>query len=320
MYLNQNMVTKKNIINVIFSSITLCLSLYITPYYVDGDQFYYSTFYSNIVDFDIFNGYIYYNSTLGAQEPFYYLLIYFCSKLGIAKEILMTIVNVLFSYLLINLLQKLRVNIFVAFSFLLNYYFLVLLFSAERLKVALTVLLFSFVVASRFWKFFLSVFSFLFHFQLVFLLVSVVLDNIKSFFIKIKNFIVRWLLVLMLIIFVVVLFMLFRNHLLLKYLAYSGQENFLNIIKPGVFLILTLLIGKGARLKIFMQFLPLIIASVMLGEDRIVIFCYFVFLVYALNIKNGFNFLVLITSFYFVIGGYSFIQNILQYGTGFYEK
>ena len=317
---NYNIKKKKNIINFVFSLITLFLCLYITPFYTEGDQLHYNTFYDGITDFDIYNGYIYYANVLGAQEPLYYLLIYFSSNFGLEKGILMTIINVLFAYLLINFLQKLKVNILVAFSFLFNYYFLVLLFSVERLKVALIVLLLSLLVTSRFWKILLSLFSFLFHFQVILLLVSVVYDIIQSYLIKIKFFLNRWLLILILIIFFAVFFMLFRDEIFLKYYAYAAKEDILNIVKPGVFLILTLLIGKGKKLKILMQFSPLIIASMLIGADRIVIFCYFVFLAYALKFKNGFNILVFVTSLYFVIRGYEFIQLILEYGTGFHKK
>lgn len=289
------------------------------PIYTEGDQLHYIKFYNNITQYDIFTGYVYYFNTLGAREPFYYLLIYSSSNLGIEKEILMTIINVLFSYLLINTLQKIKVNAFIAFTFLLNFYYLVLLFAAERLKIALLILLLSFIVVSKFWKFVLSIFSFLTHFQVVLLLVTTLYDNVSSYLKEIKSYMKRGLIALILIAFLGAIIIYFSDALFIKYRAYEDNSGLMNVLKPAVFLILTLLIGKNKRLKIFIQFLPLLIASVLVGADRIVILCYFIFLFYGLRIKHGFNVLILTTSLYFAFTGYEFIQNIIEYGTGFHD-
>lgn len=317
---NPNLNINDKYFSIILTIIPLLLCLFYTPLYVEGDQYYYNLFYEELAGQSLRDGYDLYLNFIGAREPLYYLFVYLFSHLGIDKLIVMTCVNVCFAYFLILNLIKYKVNKIIILTLIFNYYFYVLLFSAERLKMGLFILLLSFYFNKRVVKLILSLLALLFHFQIILLLFSVLYDFILSSVKKIRSKFKRTIFYLFVFSSIITVLLSVIDLILLKFNKYSQFGGLSNILKPTVFLLLTLIIVKKGRMKVIFQFLPLIVGSVLVGSDRLVIFCYFLFLLYALRINKGLNLPVIVTSIYFIFMGYEFLDNIFNYGTGFYNK
>ena len=123
----------------IYSGWIFVISLYISPYYIDGDQFYYRDFYKYcfyesltlVQQFDC------YQKTLSSTEPGYFLI----SKLAntfFDKDLYIALANSILTFVVSLLVFKhykvvWHRNLFLVLI-LTNYYLVVMFFAAERLK------------------------------------------------------------------------------------------------------------------------------------------------------------------------------------------
>ena len=74
---------------------------------------------------------------------------------------------------------------------------------------------------------------------------------------------------------------------------------------------------SDVKSKVIFMFIPLFIAVLLVGGDRINMISYIVFLYFSLPIKKGLNFGVIVSSVYFMVATIFFVGNILLYGDGF---
>lgn len=307
-----------HIFSFVFALTTLAFSLVILPYYTGGDQEHYRLFYDNIASYSFFDGFLAYRSYLGANEPIYYLIIFFFNNL-VEKDTLIAISNCIFAYYLARCLLKMRVNVFVVFSLFLNFYFFVLLFSAERLKFSMMFFFISLAVGPGFKQYtflFLCVLSHLQSLMLVYVQKVSQIKNELVKYLKRGSLFRLFLLVGVLVGFIVVLYLM-RDYLSDKYIAYSEKAGIKNVIKPIIFCVLSISYCKKRWMDILAIFTPLIFASILVGEERIVIFCYGIFFYFAAKVNKGLNMGILITNIYFIYKGIEFVLNIIYRGNGF---
>ena len=111
--------------SLIVACITFIFSMLVSPLYTEGDQINYMSFYETLKDTNFFEGYVVYYNYLTAQEPFYYLLIFFFSRFA-DKVLIMSLINALLGFFMAKQLIKLNVSKIIIYSLLSNYYFLVL--------------------------------------------------------------------------------------------------------------------------------------------------------------------------------------------------
>lgn len=306
-----------------FALLAFLLSLFLLHFYTKGDQVHYTAFYNGVHNFNFFTGFLYYNRALGASEPIYYIIIYVFGAF-LKKNFLIALVNAILAYNVSLLLTRLQVNKLLILSLLLNFYMIVLFTGAERLKFSLAILSFYFLASGSVKQnslLFLSVFT---HFQTSLLAVGIkfkdILYFIRSIFLLRMSFKKVFLMTLFVIgcLGTLVALYLLQKQLMQKWNYYSSSQSLMNIIKPSVFLILTLCYRKKiSLLEIFGLFLPLLIISMLLGPERIVIFCYFIFFYYASRVNHGVNIGILLSQSYFIYKGVDFIINILKHNTGF---
>lgn len=304
--------------SIIFGGITFVISLYLFPFYISGDQEHYRLFYDNISNYSFFNGFIAYRSYLGANEPVYYFIVYVLNTF-LDKDILFSLINAVFGFFLSYTLINLRVNKIIVFSTLFNFYFLVLLFSAERLKVSMMFFLIAVNQSSNFKQYFYLFLSILSHVQSLMVVYVFKFAQLKSEFKKIikKGNIFGILLLIAVFLGLVGILFYMRGYLTDKYIAYENKSGIINILKPLLFCFLTISYCKKKWFDILILFIPLIILSILIGEERIVIFCYSIFMYYAIQKNKGINIGVLVTNIYFLYKGVEFILNILNNGNGF---
>jgi hypothetical protein len=313
-------IKKKKVNKFLIIIIIFIFSLIISKHYTQGDQLNYIHFYNQLREDrpTILSAFKQYFMMLGSQEPGYFFIVYICSYF-INKNILMSILNTCISIIIINWLEKNNVSKLIYILIFTNFYLLVLFFSAERLKIAIFFILLSFLTSGVKYAF-LSGLAFITQVQSILLLLCNLLwkesDSIKIFFKKliIKKKIYTKIYLLLLIIF---LSFILRKHIIHKLNAYKNiWGGIFSVIKPLALLVLTLIYARD-KISAFISHIPLIIASFFLGEQRIVLFSYFVFMFYALKIKRGANIGVFIVSLYFSLKGILFLRSIFLWGNGF---
>lgn len=295
-------------------------SQFIYQYYQYGDLEHYKYFYDNIKSYSIIEGFAFYTSSLGASEPIYYIIVYIVSFLDINKELFFTLINSVFGFCLSYSLLKLRMHPLLLIPLFYNFYFLVLLGPAERLKMSLFFIILIFMVRRTSWKQLLFLFSILTHFQSFLLLIF---NNAR----RLSDFVIKFLRgrLLKSVFFYIIIAFFFLIGLLIfaptferKVIGYSDNMSIDNIFKSLLFLILTILYVKKSDLfLVLFMHLPFLLASFVVGESRIVIFSFFIFVFWGIQYKRGLNLGLTFCLIYFAYKGVVFLNDIVQYGEGF---
>lgn len=295
------------------------VSLYIYPFYTSGDQVFYRRFYEDVIGESFVDAFLLYQNTLGSSEPGYFLVVKLFANF-IQKDTLMSLLNAALVYSLLTWSTRKRVS-WIAISLLsVNFYLLVLFFSAERLKLALLLLMIA-VNSVGLKKPLFAATAFLSHTQTALLIVNWITLRAMP---ALKDLMAAklekgaWKILVILLICGLMLVPM-ADHMQAKFEAYDEiSGGFSELIKPSIFIALTLIYARGQRLNAFAMHFPIAIAALLVGGNRTVIFSYFVFLSYALQFRNGLNLGVLLTSVYFMLQGLDFLQKVFVYGNGFY--
>ena len=94
------------------------------------------------------------------------------------------------------------------------------------------------------------------------------------------------------------------------------SSNFENVWRSIIFYGMTLFYGKNFKI-VTLNYLPLIITIFFLGGHRLNIFAYMIFLYYALAYKRGLNLGILITTIYFALKSFKFVNLFVSTGSGY---
>lgn len=306
--------------------ITFAITYYVYPLYYAGDLLHYNNYYYSVAQYNIKEAFSFYRASLGTQEPVYFLTTYF-SSIYINKIYYSIIVNIIISILAIRLIliHHIKVSkIFFLIAFFSCVYTLVLFIPADRLKLSLLFFLVGFNIKSPYARYIWFTISFLTHVQILLLLLAEFSYNylgktIKTFKIKKTTL---WLLIfgsIAIIIAVVILF----EHIFLKYEAYTKSprniaEILLSSSKVAIFMLLTLMISNTKKVETILIYTPFFLFSLIVGESRIIIFCFYIFACFLLKKRSNIKYLIY-TPFliYYAISSYNFIRNVYLYGNGF---
>jgi len=293
-------------------------SMFLLKYYVDGDQIFYIQLYNQYKVTEFFSVMSVAKDLVSSYEPISAYILWIGSKIGISKNIYISFMNVFLLSGIYLLLKKHKAKWYLHILLLSNFYVIVLMTGAERLKIAYIMLVYAALFGGKI-GYMLTFFSPLAHLQSSILLISIGLNNFinqiikkKSLKIKKRNFSFYFFLVIIMIIFY---FFLYKG-IIDKVQAYLVFKGFLEIWKVLFLLVIGLLISKN-RLRIFLMLLPLLIFSFILGDFRVNMISVSIF-IYLLLIEDRLKHpLSIILLLYFSIKSYPFILNILKTGNGF---
>lgn len=294
---------------------------YISPYYIDGDQYHYRDFYKycfyNSLTFtqQIFC----YNNTLGSNEPVYFLL----SKIAnpyLTKDLFISISNSILAFLIVLLIFRYHKTgwqryLLVALV-LSNYYLMVLFFSAERLKFAF-IFLIAALLASQMKKFIFFGLAMLTHAQSALLIAPYFISKILH---KDTKPIIKWATLIASLIMFIGAFLVLKEHVTSKFTVYStGVEEdgtgLMGMVKTSIFIILAYISTR--KILPVIAGIPLIAISYFLGSDRIGMLAFILYLGATLYYKNKMDLILFIVMLYFSYKSIDFILNILRYGSGY---
>ncbi len=303
-------------------SLLLPFSFILLEAYSSGDQFHYHKFYTDINGLSFSEVGPVAKLTIGSYEPLTWLVLWIGSNLDIYKNLWISLLNTLFSFGLFSLLLKHKAPWYVIFLIFTNFYYLVLLTAAERLKISYIVIIYSFLIGGR--GRYLVALSPLAHLQSIILLFSFIgysSHNALSNFVNNFKVSIHVLIVSLIFIFACCFFFyIFEDGILLKLNFYHHHNSF-DIISFGKFLIIFLfflLIAVNKSL-VFLSFLPIFIAWLVVGGDRVNMIAFtlfFGFLMFERRLNHPLALLLLV---YFSFKSIDFVKNIFVYGDGFFN-
>jgi hypothetical protein len=201
---------------------------------------------------------------------------------------------------------------------LTNFYFYVLFFAAERLKVSFIFLTMALVYVNGSKFYFFSILSVISHIQVLAVYVMLFFREALIEFLRIitSGKIKKIILIGFIVLFLTLVVM--SGQIIEKFSAYAVTGfDIQSVYKLLVFYFMTLVYSRN-RLDVTILFIPLFIAALMIGDERINMFGYFVFLYYAIPVNKGFNVGVVLTSVYFLYKTIIFVHNVIVNGNGFF--
>lgn len=311
-------ISKSTFYGAIYAAIILILSVYVLPFYIWGDQIFYRMFYEDCFIWNEGQKDCY-TSTLGTSEPGYFYLVKFFHTF-LDKDYFVAIANATIAFLLVKLIFKYYRKVWHRHIFiilvLLNYYILILFFSAERLKFAALLILIATLIQGRS-KILFILASLFTHIQIVFLAIPLFIPKFINKNLSILKKIAYSVATTAL--FIGVLFGL-KSHIMMKISAYSGGDSSttMGVLKTLFFVALT--IFNVRNIYPLLSGIPLLIAAYIFGGDRISIFAFILYLAYSIYYKAKMDVIMFIILIYFAYTGLDIIQNIINYGSAYLSQ
>jgi len=301
------------------ATIAFFISLVLCYFYIGGDQYAYIRTYNLMPSLSFLEAQEIYQSYLTSKEIVHFILIFIFSRIT-EKAVFISLFNSILVFYALVLFRSWGVNFLISASILLtNYYVYVLFVPAERLKFGVILFIMGLVFAKASKKsIFFSILSCFAHFQMVVLFASLIFKHcLSKLMILVNHYKLSWHLLIVTMLPIIGLIFYYDAIFHKVSVAMSNSNGMRGIIKPLIFLVGSLIYAKN-KINITLMFSPLIVAAFFLGDSRVNMFCFFIFLYAALPIKNGFNIGILITLLYFGQKNLFFVNQIIKYGNGFY--
>lgn len=297
------------------------LSKYLLSYYIYGDQFHYTNFYYAVRGASATDVPALQFSLTGSAEPFYGYMIWVASNASIEKTSLISFFNGIFAVLTAATIRKLDGSIgLVAITFS-NYYFIVLLTAAERLKFSYMLLCLA-IMAGGFWGRVLFFSTPLIHLQSVLTIVTVVFSKLDD---VTKNesrtgtwHKIKGLLGLSAVTFFGTIgFLYFQQRILGKFESYSDLgAGIAGTLQISALAIASMFVARS-KTEAILYFVPLILFAGVLGGSRVNMIGFLILFYLGLKDRRYFHPILLTLYSYFAYKSVGFVENILEFGVGF---
>lgn len=259
---------------------------------------------------------------IGSAEPLTMLILWAGAKLHIDKDIYISFWNAILSLGLFILSRKHRMNLLFTFLLLTNFYVIVLMTGAERLKFAMIFLIYSFIYFnSRKLHYGFMLISPLAHFQsLIFIsgYISHVFSNqiLRFFFsLKIKKSALFFSVVVL--IFLALFLVVFSDILLSKFDAYFSSSSISSLFNILLLSVLVLFIARN-KFAFFLMLFVLAVFVLLFGGERVNMIAFFLSLFFLILEKRADHPLFLLLMVYFSVKSIPFVYNIMVHGNGFH--
>lgn len=303
------MIKSINIARLLYAIIVLAFSLFVFQYDITIDQPLYNNFYDALNDHGFVDSYEYYTKVVGAYEPVYFLVCFIFYAV-FSKAVLMSALNVVLFDRFLIILDKLNCNKLIAVLFLMSYYFVILFFITDRLKLAFIFLFLGLLSKSKTFQRVFFIVAFFTHFQIIIILVcfwmikeNSSLNNMLKLKVNAKHLFTA----VLLFSFLIVVFLVFKTHVIQKFNYYVARHLLdPESIKVFLFFLLCLPVTKE-KSKLFYSFSFLLLVSLVIGSGRIVIFSFLLYVYFSLVSRSRYRYFTL-----FPILGYFSLKGILM--------
>lgn len=297
------------------------ISYILISHYLYGDQIVYRELYEALGYVSISEALDLSKTYVSGSEPFSAWILWFGASMGFDKDVYVSFFNLILLISIFCFLKINRASWVAIFLVLMNYYVLVLLTGAERLKFSYLFLLIAACLKGNARVFFMLCAP-LAHFQSIIFLAGIGFGHLSGFFRSIYR---RWAFpkayIHFVVIFVVLLtaFLLFFGQKLIQkasvYIGFSGGAS--ELIQVSILLIFSLIVSRD-RLRIFMALIPMMAAVFLLGGNRVNMVAFSVVFYFLVLERRLSSTLSLVLLGYFSYKSIGFIKNVMLYGNAYY--
>lgn len=275
----------------LYPLIIVLVSLILFGYYTEQDMHVYEATYEGLAGRGLQDAYDFYRNAVGGGELVHFSVSYIGSTIGIPRSIVMSAVNGVVASIVGRWLVKNEVHPLVAVFLAFNYYLFVIYIPAERLKFACAFFLLAAISRKRkSLSYFLSVAS---HLQALLFLAPIaaaraapVVHALLQGKLKRK----QATLLAIIVSAIMVGAYLLKDQLEYKFAQYGGRSDVLDVLKPAVFLVPSLVYaGRAKWLEVSLVFLPILIAAAIVGSDRVTVVAAGAFVAYGVTRRRGLN-------------------------------
>lgn len=310
---------------ILLSIVSFFSSIFLLSKYQGGDQFYYNFLYSSLKDINLLKLLLGKAFEISRIEPLSGLILWLGSNLGIDKNLYISILNVVLVCSLYTFLKRNFVSWPFIFLLLTNYYFVVLLTAAERLKISYLCIFLALIVISKKKSAFLFLITPLAHLQsfLYFPSVYIITNISKKFPIFLKDYLVSRKSIYLFfssIILVLILLFFLRDPIFFKMETYFGMRFQISVFFRIIAIHAILIFLSKRKYLSFFVMLPFYPMIFFLGDERINMLVFSIFVYILIAEKRLHGFLVFLILSYFSIKTIFFIKKIIIYGNGFYNN
>lgn len=291
------------------------------PYYLDGDQAHYINFYNSTHMADAAVVPTLQMVFTGSAEPLFGYAIWFFSNLGLDKNTFIALSNALLTAVTGLALKKSGANPIIFLLIVTNFYFVVLLTAAERLKFSYLFMIAAFLLPPK-GRLLFALLAPFFHFQTLINYASLLFGRFAEM--RVQQFRKASTLVSLFLLLVIVAGGLFftieayGDALTSKFQYYSGQATFHPLQLAAVIALLIMAVTLGVRIGVLIAYMvPIVICVAVLGPERTNMIGFVT--IFFLATQNGklMHPLFLLMLVYFSYKTVDYVNNILTVNTGF---
>lgn len=293
-------------------------SQWILQYYTGGDQVHYTALYeslrwapiSQISDLQF--------KYTGSTEPLYGLIMWVSASL-FEKNIIISFMNSILMVSIFILLRKNRAGFIFTILMFTNYYVLVILTSAERLKFGYIFAILILILPSI-WRAAAAIAALTNHYSILIIFISIIfpqkyLETLKSFRKGGWDSFKSSLLFIVIFLSFIVFSILYRDQITNKVNHYQSYDP--TDLLQGAILFIIAMIVSNDRLNTAMTLSFPLAATFILGGDRVNMLTISVFIYLVLREGKTRHPAVMMVMAYLSYKSIDYMQNVFAYGTGF---
>lgn len=313
-------INSKTILMFMAAPAIFAASFILLYFYTEGDQVHYWRFYTALQYAAASDVMLLALGYVSSTEPITAFTLWLGAIAGIDKNIFISIFNTLLVLGLILLLHKKNAKWYVYIFILTNFYLIVLLTGAERLKFAYILIVYALLFSGK-TRYFLLALSPFAHLQSIILLASALsakyLKSIVYLLVKFK--ISKRLVVLLAFtgLAATVIGLRLWDGLIGKAEFYMAADGGAFELKNLTILILVGLIATRERFRLIAAMIPFIVAAFLLGGERVNMMAISVVMYLLLTEGRLSHPAMMVLQLYFSVKSIFFIYNIFVYGDGF---
>lgn len=314
----QALITLAGSVLVIF--LAYIASQFLLTLYVGGDQVHYRALYEALSGASYSEVPSLGKTHVSSGEPISLYVLWLGASLGIDKNIYISSLNVILVLMLYLFMRKHKVNVLMMTMLMTSFYIIVLMTSAERLKIAYILLLFSTLMSGKMRIATATTAPFA-HLQSFLLLPSAVLvifsQEIKQliYFLRVKKR--SLILALFLSGMFLITFSFLFDSIFDKVVFYAAKDKSSFEIANLFFLSIIALFSTRDKFKMVLAVLPMYPAVIILGASRVNMIAVTVVLFLLIQERRLSHPLVFLLMLYFSLKSALFVWNIILYGDGF---
>jgi len=313
-------ISKKNISTLVAAPLMFAASFILLYFYTEGDQIHYWRFYYALQDARPIDVMALALAYVSSAEPLSAFTLWLGSIAGIDKNLYISFFNTLLIIGVILLLQREKAKWYIYFFILTNFYLIVLLTGAERLKFAYILFVYAALASGKI-KYFILALSPLAHLQAIILIASLVsAEYIKSFInllIKLRIGKKQVISLALIALAAAAIGLKLWEGVFAKAAVYIASDGGVFELKNLAILLLIGLVATRDRFRIVAAMIPFLAAAFLVGGERVNMMAISVVMYLLLKEGRLSHPAMILLQIYFSIKSIFFIYNIFVYGDGF---